>query len=38
VSLYSREIGTLQVIHYEVFRKMIGLKKDDRSGCFKTVC
>ena len=31
------EISKLQVIHYEVFRK-IGLKKDDRSGWFRTVC
>jgi len=28
VSLYSCEIGKLQVIYYEVFRKMIGLVAD----------
>jgi hypothetical protein len=38
VSLYSCEISKLQVIHYEVFREMIGLKKDGRSVLFKTVC
>jgi len=25
-------------IHYEVFRRMVGLKRDDRSGRFRTVC
>jgi len=30
--LYICEIGKLEVIHYEVFRKIIGLKKDGISG------
>jgi len=38
VSLYSSEIGKLQIINYKVSRKMISLKKDNRSGWFRTVC